>query len=66
MTKPVSFRQDDLERAIRAALNAGLKPGTFAVEAEGGKVRVLTGVTAQQQHLSPLERWERENGDRAA
>lgn len=66
MTQRASFRQADLTRAIKAALDAGLAEGSFVVECREGAIRVLTGTAAQTQPLSPLERWELENGHRAA
>lgn len=42
MTRPARFTQADVERAIRAALRAGLKPGEFDVIREGDKLSVLT------------------------
>jgi hypothetical protein len=65
MTKPVSFKQSDVERAIRAVTSAGLKVTTVKFNPDGG-FAVLTGDNENEDNLSPLERWERENGLRAA
>lgn len=41
MTRPALVRQADVRRAVAAAVKAGFAIGTFAVEVEAGKVRIL-------------------------
>lgn len=65
MTARARFTQGDVQRVIRALQAAGHAIGGVEVRADGS-FRVLTGGAPSTEGLSPLERWERENGDRAA
>ena len=57
MTRPARFTQADVERAIRAALRAGLKPGEFDVIREGDKLSVLTHPAAQALPSTGEDAW---------
>lgn len=61
----LTFRQSDLERAIRVAKAADLTVTGFEITPEG-VIRVLTGPTSAPQVLSPAQEWEARNGKRAA
>lgn len=65
MTKPATYLQADVERAIRALKAAGETVIGVEGTPEGG-FRVLTAQAHPQQALSPYEAWEREHGERAA
>jgi len=41
MTRRAAFKQHDVTRAIRAAVKAGLPPGSFSVEIHNGALRIL-------------------------
>lgn len=41
MTKPAAFRQADVTRLVRGALNAGLPVGSFKVVVENGRAELL-------------------------
>jgi hypothetical protein len=58
MTKRlVTFRQADLQRALRAATSAGLKVVRFEVDPVTGKFVIITDTEAGQQTQSPLDQW---------
>ena len=65
MTQRASFRQADLERALKAAKAVGYANPTVDILPDG-RLRLLTEPQADAKPLSPLEAWEREHGDRAA
>lgn len=65
MTRAASFKQSDVERALRAAKAVGYDHPTVDILPDG-RLRLLTAPQAPEQPLSPFEAWERENGDRAA
>lgn len=54
MTKPRSFRQSDLERALRAAKALGLNVTGYRIQ--GDQIEVLTG-EAPARELTPAEQW---------
>lgn len=65
MGRPRTFRQADLERAIRAAKKQGLNVCGYKISPTG-EIEVLTG-SAPTRELTPFEKWQAEqNGDRAA
>jgi hypothetical protein len=41
VTKPSTFRQSDVSRAVRGAIKGGLPVGSFKVVVENGRVEVL-------------------------
>jgi hypothetical protein len=41
MTRRAAVRQAEISRIIRAAQKAGMAPGSFTVEVDGGRVRLL-------------------------
>jgi len=65
MTRAASFRQSDIKRAVAALEAVGKVVVGVKFPPEGG-FEVLTGVGADQQPLTDLQRWERENGRHAA
>lgn len=64
MTRTVSFRQSDVERAIKAVQAAGLP--VEGVEIVDGRIRVLTTRAAAEQPADDYGNWKRKRGDRAA
>lgn len=64
MTRPATFRQSDVERAIKAVRAAGLP--VEGVEIVDGRIRVLTTRPAEEKPADPYEDWKRQRGDRAA
>lgn len=66
MTRAATFRQSDVERAIRAVQAAGLP--VEAVEIVDGRIRVLTTPpSAPLTPADPFEAWEQSlGGERAA
>lgn len=67
MSKPRTFRQADLERALRAAIAERLTVTRVVIEPGGESFRVETAPPAPARELSPYERWLAEQeGDAAA
>jgi hypothetical protein len=64
MTKP-SFRQSDLERAIRGVRAVGETVCAVEINPDG-KIRVLTTTDTMKAELSPAEAWEIASGHRAS
>lgn len=64
MTQRATFRQADLERALKAAKAVGYANPTVDILPDG-RLRLLTS-PQETKPLSALEAWEREHGDRAA
>lgn len=64
MSRRATFRQADLERALKAAKAVGYANPTVDIRPDG-TLRLLTE-PQDLKPLSPLEAWEREHGDRAA
>ena len=64
MSSRATFRQADLERALKAAKAVGYAHPTVDIMPDG-RLRLLTA-EAEAKPLSPLEAWEREHGERAA
>ena len=52
-----SFRQWDLQRALRAVKRSGLEVLRVEVEATGKLVIVTTGDTPTAETSTPLDRW---------
>lgn len=69
MTRAVSFTAPAMRRAIEVAaqaINDGDKLAATVEFRPDGTVAVLLNAASQQQPLTDLERWERDNGHRAA
>jgi hypothetical protein len=65
MTRPRTFRQADLGRALREFRRQGLPIAGAEITADG-VIRILTSA-APVRELTPYEKWQAENnGDRAA
>ena len=65
MTRHVTIRQADLDRALAVAVKRGLPVSGYEIKPDGTIV-VLTGAAPQTNaQLSDLERWELEHGHRA-
>ena len=64
MGRPVSFKQSDLERAIRAFQRRGLP--VAGAEIVNGKIIVLTARPDSTEAPDPLSQWERKHGLDAA
>lgn len=64
MSAKASFRQADVERALRAAKAVGYKHPTVDILPDG-RLRLLTSEEAPTKALSPYEAWKAGNGDRA-
>jgi len=65
MTRPAPFTQAAIRRAVQALKAVGETVSGVEILPDG-TVRVLTGANEPQQPLTDLERWERDNGYRAA
>lgn len=65
MTKPATFREADVRRAIKATEGAGLSVAGVEVSRDG-TIRVLTGTAAPVLTGDPFLAWEAVNGLRAA
>lgn len=66
MTKAITFRQADIERAARALKAVGESIGGVHVRADGSFSVLTKDEASNEDALSPLEAWEREHGHRAA
>lgn len=64
MTRPATFRQSDIKRAIAALKAVGETIAGVDIRPDGS-FKVLTE-TKTAQPLSPFEAWERQDGERAA
>lgn len=64
MTQRATFRQSDVERALRAAKAVGYANPSVDILPDG-RLRLLTA-PQDAKPLTPLEVWEQEHGDRAA
>jgi hypothetical protein len=65
MTKPLPFTQAAIKRAMSAVKAVGETVTGVEIRPDGS-FSVLTQASGDQQPLSALERWEQENGHRAA
>lgn len=66
MTRHVTFKQADVDRALAVAEKRGLAIHGYEIKPDG-TIRILTQPAAQQQPpLTDLERWELEHGHRAS
>lgn len=63
MTTKITFRQADLQRAVKAVQAAGL-PVTAIEIAPDGTIRVLTSEPASA--LSPYEQWKADEAKRSS
>jgi hypothetical protein len=56
--RPLSFRQADVERAVKAALSTGLAVGMVEVT-QNGTIRILTAAAiAEQSAANPFDNWK--------
>ena len=57
--RPSTFRQSDVERAVKAARSAGLDVGVVEV-APDGTIRVMVGATPgeSQSATTPFDEWK--------
>jgi hypothetical protein len=62
MARPAPFRQADLTRALKGALNAGVKPSRAEIDADGKLVIVFDDESAE---VMPLDKWRAGRGSRA-
>jgi len=59
--RPLPFRQADVERAVKAALSAGLVVGTVEVT-QSGTIRVITsGGEGESAPQLPFDEWKEKN-----
>jgi hypothetical protein len=65
MTRAAPVTQADIRRAVLALKAVGEVVSGVEIRPDRSVV-ILTGGSSDQQPLSALERWERENGHRAA
>jgi hypothetical protein len=56
MTKRSTFRQSDLLRALKAALEAGLSVTQFEIKSDGS-ISVLTSTSTGEIVSTPLDQW---------
>lgn len=64
MTAPATIRQADVSRVIRAALKAGMPPGSFTVEVVGRTVKLLPiAANAPSDDAAEMQRRMREAFD---
>lgn len=61
----VSFKQADVKRAVKGAIDGGLSIGRVLVR-PCGTIEVITGQIEESQSLSTLERWQLEKAKRNA
>lgn len=63
MSRPAPFRQQDVTRALRAAIAAGLQVSGYDVDPATGKIHVNTGTpTAKDTGSADLDRWLSKHG----
>ena len=64
---PVSFRQSDLTRALRAAKHAGLEVSGYEIESGTGNIVVHIGhqppQTREERAKAALDKWLAEHGE---
>jgi hypothetical protein len=65
MTRPRSFKQVDVKRAVKGALAAGLSVGRVEV-APDGMIVVVAGEGAPADASNDFDRWKAETHARAA
>lgn len=66
MSRAATFRQADIQRAIKAAQAMGLTVSGYRIDANG-TIEVLTGPQASEQRApSALEAWRARRGRSAA
>lgn len=63
MSRPSVFRQQDVTRALRAAISAGLQVSGYEVDPATGKIVVNTGPqSGKDTGSSDLDRWLSKHG----
>ena len=64
--RPLSFRQADVERAVKAALSTGLAVGMVEVT-QAGTIRIMTSADATEKPANnPFDKWKvKRNADSA-
>jgi hypothetical protein len=62
---PVSFRQRDLQRALRAAKGVGLEVKHFEIDPASGKITVSMAEVGEAKNDSSLDRWLAKNAHQA-
>ena len=63
--RPSTFRQADVERAVKAALSAGLVVGTVEVT-QSGTIRVITSGGVEPPPKSPFDEWKEKHNASAS
>lgn len=58
--RPSTFRQADVERAVKAAQAAGLTVGTVEV-APDGTIRVIIADGTESAPMTPFDQWKAKN-----
>jgi hypothetical protein len=59
---PSGFRQQDVTRALKAAVAAGLHVAGFKIDPQSGKIEVVTGKPAEVS-ATPADELDRELAD---
>jgi hypothetical protein len=54
----VTFKQADVQRALRAAMRAGLTVTQVELDLATGKITIRTSATEGTQTLTPLDIWQ--------
>jgi len=57
VSRRIAFKQADLSRALKGALNAGLKPGSVEI-AQDGKIVLKFGDAAPQVPINSFDGWK--------
>ncbi len=64
MARRQTFKQADVSRALKGAVNAGLSVARVEIDAAGRIVLVFSGPDRAEASVSPLQHWRARHGTR--